>query len=172
MIPMKDVYAEAKGIADKIMKRTNEKYAAEWPFLNDTEFEEVTEGIISVSDNSHCLTYCRDICCPKECVFYSDKLDSCGIYDFRSASCRFFFCEDSEYQAVLKKVHKAFCSEVTFQTANDIVESEVDGKESSFGRLLDSAKIVKENLESSKIPLEDAKSEWRTIIQEYRNRKV
>jgi len=169
---MKDVYAEANGIADEIMKRANENYAAQWPFLNEKEFEDVTRNVISIPDNSDCLTNCRQICCPTECCFYSDKLDCCGIYDFRSASCRFFFCEDSKSPTVLKKVHKVFCSEAATKYANDAAESEFYDKPSPLEKCFESAKSVKNNLKSDKMPPENAKNEWRSIILEYRNRKI
>ncbi len=162
----------ADRVARQIKENINSKYQKEFPFFNNKEFKDVTKGIISISDNSYCLTGCRSICCPKECDFFSEKLDSCGIYDFRSISCRLFFCGNSEYPTVLKKVYDIFHSEVAWNTASDIVENEVDDKPSSFKRIFDSAKTVKENLESGKMPPEKAKHEWRKIIIEYRNRKI
>ncbi len=89
-----------------------------------------------------------------------------------TAGCRLFFCGNSEYPTVLKKVYDIFHSEVAWSVASDIIENKVDDKPSSFKKLFDSAKSVKENLKSGKLQPEEAKQEWKQIIVEYRNRKI
>ncbi|MFZ3077243.1 MAG: hypothetical protein WA139_02210 [Candidatus Aenigmatarchaeota archaeon] len=158
--------------ASQIRGRTKTKYHKQFPFFSDMEFEDVTKGVIPIPDNKYCLTGCRNICCPEDCCFFSEKLDSCGIYEYRSISCRLSFCKDMQDQNVLKKVHNTFCSETACQFTNDVVENEFHGRPSPFGRLFDSAKEVEKMLESNRIPQEEAKSKWKNIIQEYRNRKI
>jgi hypothetical protein len=157
---MKDVYEEAERIADEIMKKANEKYPKEWPFLNDGEFEDATKGIIEMPDNTKCILSCHGGCCPTStCSFSAKDVYICGIYKFRPAGCRIFFCDGLEnnnwtvYHILPSKLEKCFCKDLP---------AEYEKR----------ANCVKSSFINNEISSKEAKQEWKNIIQEYRNRKV
>lgn len=156
---MKDVYAEAKRIADEILKNASEKYPAEWPFLKDKEFEDVTKGNIEIPDNTKCIISCHGGCCPEYCSFSAKDIHVCGIYEFRPVGCRIFFCDGLEsnkwtiYHILPSELENCFCKNLPAE-----YEKRAD--------------YVKNRFNNLEISSKEAKSEWKNIIHNYRNRKV
>lgn len=157
---MKDVYAEAETIANEIMKRVNGKYPKEWPFLKDGEFEDVTKGVVEMPDNFKCILSCHGGCCPTStCSFSAKDVYICGIYEFRPAGCRIFFCDGLEnnkwtiYHILPSELKNCFCKDLPAEYE-------------------ERANYVKHSFINNEISSKEAKQKWRNIIQEYRNRKI
>ncbi len=151
-------YEEASRAADKIKKKVAGKYQKEWPFLNDEEFGDAFVDI-KIPENSKCMSSCHDRCCPKPCYFLSEKLDGCGIYEFRPIECRLYFCGKSE---------------TALWVLNNILPFKVGKTQFSAlaPELGKKALEIKAEFINNEISSKEAKQEWGNIIQEYRNRKV
>lgn len=153
-----NAYKKANCDADEIKKKVAREYSARWPFLNDEEIGDAFGGF-EIPENSECLSSCHDRCCPKACYFLSEKLDGCGIYEYRPIECRLYFCGG-------------------FGTAlwalNDILPFRI-GKTQFSALTPDLGKKaleIKAEFINNEKGSKEAKQEWRNIIQEYRNRKV
>lgn len=153
-----DAYEKASCAADEIKKKVGWKYAKKWPFLNDEEFGDVFAGF-EIPENSKCMNSCYDRCCPKACYFLSEKLDGCGIYEFRPIECRLYFCGKSE---------------TALWALNNILPFKVGKTQFSAltPELGKKALEIKAEFINNEISSKEAKSEWRNIIVEYRNKKI
>jgi hypothetical protein len=82
-------------------------------FLTDAEFEELfgpevsrLVKILNTTAREICPP-CNGRCCKEiHCVFYSDKLSSCPIFELRPRECRYHFCNDIFSKAPMSKEEK------------------------------------------------------------------
>lgn len=155
-----DAYEKASRDADEIKEKVAGKYSAKWPFLNDEEFGDVFAGY-EIPENSKCMNSCydRDRCCPKACYFLSEKLDGCGIYEYRPIECRLYFCGGSGTELwALKNILPFKVGKTQFSALIPELEKK--------------ALEIKAEFINNEISSKKAKQEWKNIIQDYRNRKI
>jgi hypothetical protein len=82
------------------MTSQSSQNAAKRTFLTDSEFEglfgyQVAEAtrMLAQYATATCQV-CGGECCPRiRCEFYSNRFDTCPIYEYRPAKCRLYFCE-------------------------------------------------------------------------------
>lgn len=154
---MKDVYAEAKRIAGEIKKNADGKCPGEWHFLNDEEFGDVTKGIMKIPDNTRCIIFCHGGCCIDACSFYAKSLGICGIYEYRPAGCRIFFCDGPPYKLTVHNTVPAELKNGFYKAIPKDLKKRAD--------------CVKNRFNSLELSSKEARREWGKIIQEYRSRK-
>ncbi len=156
-----ELYKTANQIADKIKIEVNKNYSKEWPFLDDKEFKNIFSNF-AIPSNTKCNDNCNKRCCPTACYFLSEKLDTCGIYEYRPVDCRLHFCKYIDNSSEDLKLLQILNDDLLNLKVGNTTFHSLTGKQNN------EAQIIAKKFSRDELTSEEAEHLWKDIILEYR----